>query len=248
MPNPKTGTVTMDVAKAVTEIKGGKIEFRVDKHSNLHFIDRQGVVHRARQLVENYAAALDEVLRLKPSAAKGRYLKKATMSARRWAPASRSTRTAPATSCRPRRARPDAEPARTARTTLIDPNTPERPCSGPTDFVRGPRARTLITPKTAGRRSPQGSDRSVRRKRTARAGAVRRTASRRTPPRAPARGFFLCPGHFRRYHWKETHGAGRQGSRRCRDRGELPHLERGRADRVPRTHRGAAEDAAPFAR
>ena len=46
MPNPKTGTVTMDVAKAVTDIKGGKIEFRVDKHSNLHFVDRQGVVHR----------------------------------------------------------------------------------------------------------------------------------------------------------------------------------------------------------
>ena len=78
MPNPKTGTVTMDVAKAVTEIKGGKIEFRVDKHSNLHF-----VIGRAsftdQQLVENYAAALDEVLRLKPSAAKGRYLKKATV-------------------------------------------------------------------------------------------------------------------------------------------------------------------------
>ena len=78
MPNPKTGTVTMDVAKAVTDIKGGKIEFRVDKHSNLHF-----VIGRAsftdEQLIENYAAALDEVLRLKPSAAKGRYLKKAVV-------------------------------------------------------------------------------------------------------------------------------------------------------------------------
>ena len=78
MPNPKTGTVTMDVAKAVTEIKGGKIEFRVDKHSNLHFvIGRASFTDEA--LVENYAAALDEVLRLKPSAAKGRYLKKATV-------------------------------------------------------------------------------------------------------------------------------------------------------------------------
>ncbi|HEY5185120.1 MAG TPA: 50S ribosomal protein L1 [Actinomycetes bacterium] len=78
MPNPKTGTVTMDVAKAVTDIKGGKIEFRVDKHSNLHFvIGRASFTDEA--LVENYAAALDEVLRLKPSAAKGRYLKKATV-------------------------------------------------------------------------------------------------------------------------------------------------------------------------
>ena len=79
MPNPKTGTVTMDVAKAVTEIKGGKIEFRVDKHSNLAFpIGKASFTEQA--LVENYAAALDEILRLKPSAAKGRYLKKATMS------------------------------------------------------------------------------------------------------------------------------------------------------------------------
>ncbi|MDT0322918.1 MULTISPECIES: 50S ribosomal protein L1 [unclassified Streptomyces] len=78
MPNPKTGTVTPDVAKAVTDIKGGKIEFRVDKHSNLHFIIGK-VSFSEQQLVENYAAALDEILRLKPSAAKGRYLKKATI-------------------------------------------------------------------------------------------------------------------------------------------------------------------------
>ena len=78
MPNPKTGTVTMDVAKAVTDIKGGKIEFRVDKHSNLHFVIGKASFSD-EQLVENYAAALDEVLRLKPSAAKGRYLKKATI-------------------------------------------------------------------------------------------------------------------------------------------------------------------------
>ena len=79
MPNPKTGTVTMDVAKAVTEIKGGKIEFRVDKHANLHFVIGKASFSDD-QLIENYAAALDEVLRLKPSAAKGRYLKKATVS------------------------------------------------------------------------------------------------------------------------------------------------------------------------
>ncbi|HEY2830783.1 MAG TPA: 50S ribosomal protein L1 [Sporichthyaceae bacterium] len=77
MPNPKTGTVTNDVGKAVNEIKGGKIEFRVDKHSNLHFIIGK-VSFSETALVENYAAALDEVLRLKPSAAKGRYLRKAT--------------------------------------------------------------------------------------------------------------------------------------------------------------------------
>ncbi|WP_329564882.1 50S ribosomal protein L1 [Kitasatospora sp. NBC_01266] len=79
MPNPKTGTVTPDVAKAVTDIKGGKIEFRVDKHSNLHFIIGKASF-TDEQLVENYAAALDEVLRAKPSAAKGRYIKKTAIS------------------------------------------------------------------------------------------------------------------------------------------------------------------------
>jgi large subunit ribosomal protein L1 len=79
MPNPKTGTVTPDVAKAVADIKGGKIEFRVDRNANLHFIIGK-VSFEEAQLVENYAAALDEVLRLKPSAAKGRYIRKATMS------------------------------------------------------------------------------------------------------------------------------------------------------------------------
>jgi large subunit ribosomal protein L1 len=78
MPNPKTGTVTADVAKAVSEIKGGKIEFRVDRNANLHFIIGKASFTES-QLVENYAAALDEILRLKPSAAKGRYIRKATM-------------------------------------------------------------------------------------------------------------------------------------------------------------------------
>ncbi|HEY5356564.1 MAG TPA: 50S ribosomal protein L1 [Streptosporangiaceae bacterium] len=78
MPNPKTGTVTVDVARAVTEIKGGKIEFRVDRHGNLHFIIGKASF-ADRDLVENYAAALDEVIRLKPAAAKGRYLRKITM-------------------------------------------------------------------------------------------------------------------------------------------------------------------------
>src|ERR1043166_3603244 len=78
MPNPKTGTVTMDVTKAVTEIKGGKIPFRVDKHSNLHLIIGKASFSED-QLIDNYAAVLDEVLRVKPSAAKGKYLKKVTV-------------------------------------------------------------------------------------------------------------------------------------------------------------------------
>jgi large subunit ribosomal protein L1 len=75
MPNPKTGTVTPDVAKAVNDIKGGKITFRVDKQSNLHLIIGKASFS-AEHLVENYGAALDEVLRAKPSSAKGKYLKK----------------------------------------------------------------------------------------------------------------------------------------------------------------------------
>jgi large subunit ribosomal protein L1 len=78
MPNPKTGTVTPDVARAVTEIKGGKIEFRTDRHGNLHFIIGKASFDQ-QALLENYAAALDEVIRLKPASAKGRYIKKATM-------------------------------------------------------------------------------------------------------------------------------------------------------------------------
>jgi large subunit ribosomal protein L1 len=79
MPNPKTGTVTPDVAKAVSDIKGGKIEFRVDRQSNLHLIIGKTSFSET-QLAENYAAALDEVLRLKPASSKGRYLRKVTLS------------------------------------------------------------------------------------------------------------------------------------------------------------------------
>ena len=79
MPNPRTGTVTPDVAKAVDEIKGGKIQFRVDKHANLQFVIGKASFDE-QKILENYAAALDEVLRLKPSSAKGVYLKKVTMS------------------------------------------------------------------------------------------------------------------------------------------------------------------------
>lgn len=79
MPNPKTGTVTVDVAKAVNDIKGGKINFRVDKQANLHMIIGKASFSDT-QLVENYAAALDEVQRAKPSSSKGKYLKKITFS------------------------------------------------------------------------------------------------------------------------------------------------------------------------
>jgi large subunit ribosomal protein L1 len=98
MPNPKTGTVTVDVAKAVTEIKGGKIEFRVDRHANLHFIIGKASFS-PEQLSQNYFAALDEVLRLKPSASKGRYLRKITM----------STTMGPGIPVDPNKTRPEAE-------------------------------------------------------------------------------------------------------------------------------------------
>ena len=79
MPNPKTGTVTPDPAKAVNDIKGGKIEFRVDRHANLHFVIGKASFDDVK-LAENYAAALEEILRLKPASSKGRYIKKITIS------------------------------------------------------------------------------------------------------------------------------------------------------------------------
>jgi len=75
MPNPKTGTVTMDVAKAVSDIKGGKVNFRVDKQGNLHMVIGKASFDEAA-LIGNYTAAMDEVTRAKPASAKGRYLKK----------------------------------------------------------------------------------------------------------------------------------------------------------------------------
>jgi large subunit ribosomal protein L1 len=78
MPNPKTGTVTMDVAKAVTESKGGKLEYRTDRGANVHVpIGKKSF--DARQLVENYVALVDEIVRAKPAAAKGRYIRSVTL-------------------------------------------------------------------------------------------------------------------------------------------------------------------------
>ena len=78
MPNPKTGTVTMDVAKAVSEAKAGKLEYRTDRGANVHLvIGKKSFDERA--LVENYATVLDEIVRAKPSAAKGRYIQQITL-------------------------------------------------------------------------------------------------------------------------------------------------------------------------
>jgi large subunit ribosomal protein L1 len=74
MPNPKTGTVTMDVGRAVREIKAGKIEYRTDRQANVHLVLGKASFD-ARQLVDNYAAVIDELLRQRPAAAKGRYLR-----------------------------------------------------------------------------------------------------------------------------------------------------------------------------
>jgi large subunit ribosomal protein L1 len=79
MPNPKTGTVTPDVGKAVADIKGGKIEFKLDKHSNMHFVIGKASFSED-QLLENFKTALDEIQRLKPSSSKGRYIQRAAMS------------------------------------------------------------------------------------------------------------------------------------------------------------------------
>jgi large subunit ribosomal protein L1 len=78
MPNPKTGTVTMDVGKAVSEAKAGKLEYRTDRGANVHVaIGKKSFDER--QLLENYSALIDEILRAKPAAAKGRYIKTVTL-------------------------------------------------------------------------------------------------------------------------------------------------------------------------
>jgi large subunit ribosomal protein L1 len=78
MPNPKTGTVTFDVGKAVRDAKAGKLEYRTDRGANVHLaIGKKSFDER--QLVENYAAVVDEIVRAKPAASKGRYIKQITL-------------------------------------------------------------------------------------------------------------------------------------------------------------------------
>jgi large subunit ribosomal protein L1 len=79
MPNPKAGTVTDDIAKAVREIKAGKLEYRVDRQANLHLIIGKRSFDEER-LIQNYLAIVDEILRAKPAAAKGRYIRSVTVS------------------------------------------------------------------------------------------------------------------------------------------------------------------------
>jgi large subunit ribosomal protein L1 len=79
MPNPKAGTVTDDIAKAVREIKAGKLEYRVDRQANLHLIIGKRSFDEER-LIQNYLAVVDEILRAKPAAAKGRYIRSVTVS------------------------------------------------------------------------------------------------------------------------------------------------------------------------
>ncbi len=79
MPNPKTGTVTNDVGRAVTEFKGGKVEYRTDRYGNVH-VQLGRVSFTEQQLENNFRAVLDEVQRAKPASAKGRYLRKITIS------------------------------------------------------------------------------------------------------------------------------------------------------------------------
>jgi large subunit ribosomal protein L1 len=79
MPNPKAGTVTFEVEKAVTDIKGGKVEYRVDRQGNVHLILGKKSFEE-KKLLENYITVLDEIFRAKPAAAKGRYIKSITVS------------------------------------------------------------------------------------------------------------------------------------------------------------------------
>lgn len=80
MPNPKTGTVTNDIAKTVRDIKAGKIDYRVDRTGNVHVVIGKRSFDE-RRLLENYLAVVEELLRAKPAAAKGRYIKSAAISA-----------------------------------------------------------------------------------------------------------------------------------------------------------------------
>jgi hypothetical protein len=114
MPNPRVGTVTMDVGKAVEESKSGKVEYRTDRTANVHLtIGKTSFEESA--LLENFTTIMDEIAKAKPSGAKGRYLKTVT-SRPRWARASRSIRAGPRPPNRRGRARPPRKPTSSPQT------------------------------------------------------------------------------------------------------------------------------------
>ena len=123
MPNPKVGTVTIDVRTAVEEAKAGKVEYRTDRHAIVH-LNIGKTSFEAEQLLENYAAVIDELIRAKPSAAKGRYLRPSRWP-RPWGRGSRSTRRGPATSSR----RPRPPPRRLNATQTRPARDPRRSVS-----------------------------------------------------------------------------------------------------------------------
>ena len=172
MPNPKTGTVTPDVAKAVSDIKGGKISFRVDKQSNLHLIIGKASFS-AQQLVENYAAALDEIMRAKPSAAKGRYLRKVTF----------ATTMGPGIPVDPNRTRGLLEDAHCVVTRHANGPATSHPESPGRSLSAGSAADTARTGRPRARRTPRrcrrvGVGATAERERDAGGSGARRRSSR----------------------------------------------------------------------
>ncbi len=110
MPNPRSGTITFEIAKAVEEIKAGKIEYRTENRAGLVHVVIGRKSFEVEQLVENYAVVLEEILRVKPASAKGRYIHSIAL-ATTMARASRSIRAAPATCSRSARRSPHSPEA-----------------------------------------------------------------------------------------------------------------------------------------
>ncbi len=187
MPNPKTGTVTTDVTKAVQDIKGGKVNFRVDKQANLHLVIGKASFDETR-LVENYGAALDEISRAKPSAAKGKYLRKITV----------TTTMGPGIQVDPNRTRNLLEDGSdTVRGVAAPPPPP-----GPAPGRRLLACTTERPPKTAGRSPGSPAERKAPPRRATRAGDT----ARPRPPGRSQRPVRTCAGAS-----SSSQGPARQG-------------------------------------